>query len=169
MLLSNARKNNQGFTLIETLTILVIIGILSAIAAPSFLGLLNRGKVSSNLNELQGALQEAQREAMRRSKPCTVELNTTLKAVTAPCLVTGERIFDSSVGLESNGSSIPFDYRGIITLGSGRTFVLFTQESFSNKKCLVISSPLGMIRTGTYTGQIPADTTHPIDGDNCRK
>ncbi len=62
MQFSNARTNSQGFTLIELIIILFIVGILSAIAAPSFLGLLNRGKVNNAVAQVQGALQEAQRE-----------------------------------------------------------------------------------------------------------
>ena len=44
MLLFSVRKNSQGFTLIEIVVILFIIGILSAIATPSFLAVLNRAK-----------------------------------------------------------------------------------------------------------------------------
>ena len=47
------RRNSQGFTLIETLIIVVIIGILSAIAAPSFLGMLNRNKVNNALTQVR--------------------------------------------------------------------------------------------------------------------
>ena len=169
MLPFNARNNNQGFTLIEMLVILIIIGILSAIAAPSFLGMLNRSKVNSALNEARGALQEAQREAIRKSKPCTVSISTTDKKFTSSCLVTGDRTFDSSVGLETNDLSIPFSYRGTITLNNGGTFVFFTKDNFTNKKCLVISSPLAIIRTGTYTGQIPATTANPVSASNCQK
>ena len=46
MLLYNARKYNSGFTLIEMLATIVIIGVIAAIAAPNFLGLLNRNRVN---------------------------------------------------------------------------------------------------------------------------
>ncbi|GGA15893.1 prepilin-type N-terminal cleavage/methylation domain-containing protein [Okeania sp. KiyG1] len=40
----NNRKNTQGFTLIELLVVIIIIGILSAIALPSFLNQVNKAK-----------------------------------------------------------------------------------------------------------------------------
>jgi len=169
MQLCNARNKNQGFTLIETLFTLIIIGILAAIAAPSFLAMLNRNKVSNALTQVRGALQEAQREAVRKSQSCTVTIDATNKKVAGPCLVTGDRTLNSSVGLESNETSIKFSYRGTINLSGDGTVVFFTEDNPNYKKCLAISSPLGIIRSGKYTGQIPSDAAHPILGNSCEK
>lgn len=161
MLLYNAR-NNQGFTVLETLIIVVILGILSAAAAPSFLGMLNKNKVNDAVYKVRGALQEAQREAIRKSKSCTVTIDTTNKKISSPCFVTGDRDLceernntgnctKSIVVLETNETSIQFSYKGTVTLSDAGTVVLFTADNTSNKKCLVISSPLGVLRTGNYT------------------
>lgn len=156
MLLSNARKNNEGFTLIEMLVIVVIIGILSAIAAPSFLGLFSRNKADNALNQVRGALQEAQRQAIRTSKSCDVTLNTTLNKITGPCLVTGDRTLPNGVGIATNvviltGETHPiitFSFRGTVIPADNGKVVLSTSDEPNKKKCLVISAPLGIMRTG---------------------
>lgn len=169
MLLSNARNNSQGFTLIETMIIVVIIGILSAIAGPSFLGMLNRNKVNSALSEIQGALQQAQREAMRKSISCKINLDS--NSVTndpinsSNCLVTGNRTFNSNIVIATNQTSFTFSYRGTITLPDAGTIVLSSKDNPSVKKCLVISSPLGIIRTGNYNDSTASSITY----DKCNK
>ena len=53
------RKDNEGFTLIELLVVIIIIGILSAIALPSFLNQAAKAKQSEAKNYV-GAVQRAQ-------------------------------------------------------------------------------------------------------------
>ena len=58
---SNARKNrnNKGFSLIEILVIVAIVGILAAIAVPSFASSFDRVKLNQAVVEVRGILQEA--------------------------------------------------------------------------------------------------------------
>lgn len=153
MLPSNARHSNQGFTLIEMLVILIIVGILSTISAPSFLGMLNRAKVNNALAQVRGALQEAQREAMRKSKSCSVILDTTSipNKVTGSCLVTGDRTLPSGVALQTDISPLKFGLRGN-TNRAGKIAVFMTDGSIPLKQCIVTSVGIGLMRDGVYSG-----------------
>lgn len=166
MLLLNVRKNPQGFTLVETLIIVIIIGILSAIAAPSYLAMLNRNKVNNALSEVRGALQECQREAIRKSKLYSVTLDTTNSKVTGSCLVTGERVLNGIL-MRASSAVFKFSYKGL-TLNTSNTelsvpiVVVISHISNPNlQKCLVISAPIGLIRTGSYSS---SDTSGTVEG-----
>jgi type II secretory pathway pseudopilin PulG len=165
MLLFSARNQARGFTVLETLIILTIAGVVAAIAAPNLMGFLNRNKVYDALDQVRGALQEVQREAMRSGKSCVVTINTTNRSITSPCLVTGTRTMPDGVAIATNLSGTPptiqFSFRGNTTTSG--TIVVFSSDNATNQKgCFVISNGLGIMRTGDYTG-----STASVSASNC--
>ena len=58
--------DNDGFTLIEMLVVVLIVGILGAISAPSWQGFLNRQRMNSARGELMNVLRDAQTRAQSR-------------------------------------------------------------------------------------------------------
>lgn len=61
-----AMQNRQhGFTVVELLVAIAIVGILAAMAAPSFIGVVNTSRLASNANELLSIIQYARSEAVR--------------------------------------------------------------------------------------------------------
>ncbi|MTJ06620.1 Tfp pilus assembly protein FimT/FimU [Anabaena sp. UHCC 0204] len=57
---------NAGFTLIEMISVALIIGILSAIAAPGWLGFVNRQRLNKASDGLLSAVRQAQTEAKNK-------------------------------------------------------------------------------------------------------
>ena len=67
----NVHKN-QGFTLLEILVALAITGILAALTLPNLLAWLNSNKVQEATDSIQSALEDAQRQAIRLGRICTI-------------------------------------------------------------------------------------------------
>jgi prepilin-type N-terminal cleavage/methylation domain-containing protein len=77
------RQRQAGFTLIETLIVLAVIGILVLIAAPAFLGMLNRFKLTGTTREVASLMQAARLEAIKLNTPAQVNYDATANAFIA--------------------------------------------------------------------------------------
>lgn len=64
---SRAPSRDGGYTLLELLVVIIIIGIVSAIAFPSFREMINANRLTGAANELVASLQIARAEAIRRN------------------------------------------------------------------------------------------------------
>lgn len=66
------RLNNAGFTIIELMTVIAILGIMIVLAAPSLQQFMVKSRVASTTNELVGSLQYARSEAIKRAQTVTL-------------------------------------------------------------------------------------------------
>ena len=167
MLLYDVRKEiDKGFTLIEMITVVIIVGIVASIAAPNFLGLLNRNRVNEATGQIEGALKEAQKQAIRQGKSCSITIDDSTKTITNTVGSTGcllsNRDLNDSIQLNVSRTTIVFSGKGNISIDDTdanlRTpvFVVSMNNGTDKRGCVVIENSFGAVRTGDYTtGTIP--------------
>jgi prepilin-type N-terminal cleavage/methylation domain-containing protein len=162
---------NKGFTLIEILITILIIGIIASIATPSFMTWANNKKVQQVATDIEGALKEAQSTATRKSIPCDATVNSTnITAVMVPivpvtpavnCLPSGTRQIqgdNSNLAIAgTGGASTTVSFTALGSVTNTQAFVIYRTDvtAAGTKRCVVISSGIGTIRTGNYTGTFP--------------
>lgn len=67
----SGHRRSSGFSLIELMVTVAVLAILAAMAFPSFLGMVNSNRLTSQANELVGAIQLTRMEAVRRNARVT--------------------------------------------------------------------------------------------------
>lgn len=158
--------SHRGFTLTELMIALVVIGIIAAIAVPTFTGLLSRYRLEGSLQQLLGAINEAQRLAMRRGQSCRINIDTNTKNITAnsPGCLLSNRSLNNEITVRSNftgTTNITFSYKGSTTRAG--TIVL-SSDYTDLQKCFVISLGTGIKRIGNYNGS----KTGSVSYTNCQ-
>ena len=153
-----------GFTLIEALVVIVIVGTLLGLAAPSFVTFTAGQKVKTASFELYAALAFARSEALKRRVTVTVAAadGTDWKngwTVTATGVVTPLRSQDPLSGVittTTSGSGATVSYRsdGRPDTATPSLFVLIQPQSADSSiqnRCVQVRSS-GMAKTTTTSG-----------------
>jgi prepilin-type N-terminal cleavage/methylation domain-containing protein len=145
----------SGFTQIELMITVVIIGVLAAISLPSFAPWLHQQQVNAALNQIDLALQETQTEAVKRNQTCRVSLTRGADVtLTGNCLVSGSRTLNG-VTLNHSRSSDPwviaFNAAGENRSPSNDPGTVWISTPNVQAKCLVISVGIGLRRMGQYS------------------
>lgn len=147
-------KSDRGFTIIELVVVLVIVGIMAGLATPNLLGFFRRNQVNAALSELLGAIRETQRQAMRQGRVCRIYIDpdtNILSATPSDCLL-NTRIIDPDINIKTNlpgaNPNISFSHKGNTTrMGT----MVLSSNLIQHQRCFVISLGLGIMRTGYYT------------------
>lgn len=170
-----AAPPDAGFTLFEALVVLLIAGILAAIAAPSWQGIAAAQRAEMAQNEILQTLRQAQADAIRTRLPKRVTFNTTATPPTIqvndqPATNLGEASTQRSLpptalGLQTSGSIdtpanvVEFDPRGTVTQGVNMVITVTSPANSTNRRrCVVVETLLGALRSGRNAEECQAET-----------
>lgn len=171
----NVPKKDSGFTLIEMLAVTIIIGIVAAIAVPNLLGLLNNARVTDGLADVEGAIKEAKRQAIRFSQRCVIKITTNSagRYIVQPdpavggnnnrCLLE-QRILPEGVIVTVNPDVIGISSKGNIDytdpsaaagtpIPTNRTITV-SHNNAGTSKCLRVEGMFGDVQTGIVQGSV---------------
>lgn len=173
-----SRHSVAGYTLIELVVIVVIVGTLAAIAAPSWLVFLNRQRLTTAQSEAVTAMREAQANAKRQKRNWEVCFKDDSTKVTWTVRATpnSNPPLDCSTNAgvwkeltDSDAQKIRLDpvstNRGVRFQSNGwvdpqtprpadpdaditRVTLMLRNQSGGSKRCVFVATMLGAIRTG---------------------
>ncbi|MBK4732774.1 prepilin-type N-terminal cleavage/methylation domain-containing protein [Oxynema sp. CENA135] len=160
---SRGRSHLDGFTLLEVLLVTISLGILAAIALPSWLSLVENTRLNNAQNEIYMAMRQAQRKAKQRKSTYQVSFrqNDTIaqwvihKKDTVPPESTWNNL-DPTIQIDADETTlyqnnttgdwrVQFNHKGHTNGQLGRITVSPIKNG-GKKRCVFASTLLGALR-----------------------
>ncbi|MBW4559889.1 MAG: type II secretion system GspH family protein [Mojavia pulchra JT2-VF2] len=153
---------SSGFTLLETLTVILMIGILSAIAAPSWLTVVDTQRLKTAQSEVYSAMRQAQSQAKKEKLAWQTSFrnnNGIVQWAVHPASVNPANAnwnnldanvrLDEETTLQQSGGvrRIQFDYMGNVDKPPLGRITLSSKHGGRAKRCVFVSTILGAMRT----------------------
>ena len=145
---------SPGFTLVELMLVIVLMGILVALAAPNLAGYVRRTRVEGAINELTGDIAYTRMLAVRSGRPATLTLepggtaykieSTHQETATTTATRVAKRVNLTrdyrGVTLTPATTVLTFNSRGLLTPPPGDPIIITAQQESSSAFLTVLQT-----------------------------
>ena len=150
-----SKKNDAGFTMIELMIIVLIVGIFASIAAPGWLGFINRQRVRTVNDRVLQSLRSAQSEAKRSKRDIKITFSAATVDPPTATIDTDPPTINATTGLPNPPiQTLTFDAGGEIKKGQ----IKLSAASCPAGVCTPAATPL----TFNYNGVVDQTSSPPL-------
>ena len=137
--LNGGKMRTQGFTIIELLMAVTVLGILTALAVPSFRGMMDRNAVATTANDLLSSILLARSESIKREQPVIFSGNagfTTWQVATGGETLLVHSLAGNGVSVAANKTTtITFNSRGRANLDANEDYFKISKNDATRYVC----------------------------------